>query len=429
MALKSSQYNYIINKGSTYLFFNGITESFFEIPSERISVYTDIINRPDKYQDKFTDFIKKVKSKGFIIDEDVNELSLIKDKFNKKRYAEEYYLMVLPTYQCNLKCWYCLQHHKDSFIQSETIKRLKKLIDKRLMDCSIKSLHLSWFGGEPLLAYDVIVELTSYANNKASKIGKRFSSAITTNGTLLTPERIETLRKAGITSYQITIDGDRPTHDSIKVLGKISAYDLTVGNVNLIAQHTNVLLRFNYRKNLNPEKIIESLSQRIDMQASKNIVFSINKVWQESCEFISKKDLDDLFYLSAKIGMNPQLNTFGFCYADHFNFDCVFPNGTVGKCDNVMDDEAVGQLQDDGTIQWPKKSLEYYRQSIFDYDGSPCISCKYLPLCWGPCSAKRARTRLKNEIPGCIFANKDSEMAQNILNKCKNFLHSSCEEE
>ncbi len=426
MALKSSQYNYIINKGSTYLFFNGITESFFEIPSERICVYTDIINIPDKYQDKFTDFIKKVKSKGFVIDDDTNELSLIKDKFNKKRYPEEYYLMVLPTYQCNLKCWYCLQHHRNSFIQSKTIKRLKKLIDKKLMDCSIKSLHLSWFGGEPLLAYDVIVELTRYANYKASKIGKQFSSAITTNGTLLTPERIETLWKAGITSYQITIDGDRPTHDSIKVLGKISAHDLTVGNVNLIAQHTNVILRYNYTSNnLNPQNIIESLSQRIDMQASKNIVFSMNKVWQESCESINKKDVDNLFYLSRKFGMTPRLNTFGLCYADHANFDCVFPNGTVGKCDNVMDDEAVGQLQDDGTIQWSKKALEYYQQSIFDNDGSPCIRCKYLPVCWGPCSAKRARTRLKNGIPECIFANRDLEMTQNILNRCKNLLHSS----
>ena len=86
------------------------------------------------------------------------------------------------------------------------------------------------------MAYDKVLELTIFARDYCKEHGKTFSCGITSNATLLTPERIEALREAGVSGYQITIDGDRETHDSIKVLANRSAYDKTLANVVWIAR-------------------------------------------------------------------------------------------------------------------------------------------------------------------------------------------------
>ena len=88
----------------------------------------------------------------------------------------------------------------------EIVDRIKRRIDLKMNDPSIEGLHLSWFGGEPLMAYDIIVGLTRYAMEAAVSRNKSFSCVITTNGTLLNAERILKLKECGVSSYQITID-------------------------------------------------------------------------------------------------------------------------------------------------------------------------------------------------------------------------------
>lgn len=258
--MRPSKYNYIVPFGEHTVFFNGISEAFFNVPNERASAYETIINNPDENLESFTAFIDKMKSQGFIVDDDVNDLDLVKQKFEALTKPWEYYLMVLPTYQCNLRCWYCTQNHADMWMSDDIINRLKKRIINKLSEKEITHFHLSWFGGEPLLAYEKVLNLTIFARDYCKKHDKTFSCAITSNATLLNSERIEALRNAGVTSYQITIDGDRTTHDSIKKLVNCSAYDKTISNVDAIARHTHCTLRFNYtHENLKPESIIRDL--------------------------------------------------------------------------------------------------------------------------------------------------------------------------
>jgi uncharacterized protein len=53
---------------------------------------------------------------------------------------------------------------------------------------SLRSLHVSWFGGEPLLGYDVIEELAPDFQEQAAKHNTIFESAITTNGICFRPK-------------------------------------------------------------------------------------------------------------------------------------------------------------------------------------------------------------------------------------------------
>lgn len=423
--MRPSKYNYIVPFGEHTVFFNGISEAFFNVPNERASAYETIINHPNENLESFTAFIDKMKSQGFIVDDDVNDLDLVKQKFEAETKPWLYELMILPTYQCNLRCWYCVQNHDDIWISTDTIERIKKLIINNLENEEIKHFNLSWFGGEPLLCYDKIVELTTFARDYCKKKDKAFSCNITSNATLLNPLRIEALRQAGVTGYQITIDGNRETHNSIKVLANQSAYDKTLANVNIIAKHTHCTLRFNYtHENLKPKSIIEDLKRHLTTDSISNIKFLIYKVWQEDNDNIDINEVKKLFNQAREFGLNVSLSSTGFCYTDYAHFDCIWPNGNVGKCDNHSPHEQLGIIDEQGQIVW-KIDKDLIRSRLFDGAQSECDTCKYLPICWGPCVAKREGNLKQYGKVRCQHIDKETAMTSSIQNICRTILQKS----
>lgn len=371
-------------------------------------------------------FIEKMKKGGFIIDDNTDEMLTVRKKLEFQRVANQYFLMVLPTYQCNLRCWYCIQKHENMFMTSDTLEKVKKLIVRKLQNPEITNFQLSWFVGEPLMAYDKVLELTLFARDYCRKQGKSFTSGITTNGTLLTPARIEALRDAGVGHYQITIDGDRETHNSVKHFGNGLAYDTTISNINQIARHTHVSLRFNYtHENLKPDSIFKSLRSVLDPKVTNNISFTIFKVWQEKQELVSESDVNRLFNLGKEIGMYSSLATPGLCYTDRVHYDCVFPNGHVGKCDNHDPNDMPGIIQDDGSILWTEEMEDYYAVHLFDGKQSECHECRYLPICWGPCVAKREVMLRKDGKISCFHPDRERKMEWIILNHCKTLIQNT----
>ena len=418
--MKASKYNYIVPFGERKIFFNGLTEAFFITSPEYADAYSHLIQTPDCQEEWADSFLARMKESGFIVEDDTDELDTVKEKFDSLRRNHEYHLMVLPTYQCNLRCWYCTQEHENLFMDDDILGRVKLLIKRKLEDDGITCLHISWFGGEPLMAYDKVCDLTDFAKKYAEGKGKSFSSSITTNGTLLNAERIERLRDLGINHYQITIDGDRMTHNSVKQLGTISAYDRTLDNINTIARHTSVSLRFNYtRDNLKPGLIFKTLKEKLDPEVTHNIAFTIFKVWQQDRKEVNTADVDALFDNGVAAGMYSTLCAPGICYTDWHHFDCVFPNGHVGKCDNHSPAETPGELQPDGTVLWKEDMSDCYEPHLFDRDHTVCKECRYLPVCWGPCVSKRETMLREEGAIRCVYTHPDMEMETLITNLCK----------
>lgn len=421
--MTNSAYNYILPYNGKHIIFNGISQKFFVTTDRHIEDYIRLIENPDSNLETYGAFIGRLQKSGFVIDDTSDERQLIVEKISKLRRPEMYFLMILPTYQCNLRCRYCIQDHEDLLMTDQTASRLKKLIENKLNDRALSHLHLSWFGGEPLMAYQRVLDITKYAQEQALKHNKTFTAHITTNGTLLTSERIEALREAGVTNYQITIDGDRETHNSVKKLGNISAYDRTLDNIRIIAGHTQVNLRFNYtRDNLHPKEIINNLKEKLGDKKVQNIRFSLFKVWQEERNHIDSGEVDNLFDMGKAIGMTPELGGIGLCYADQLNYDCVFPNGKVGKCDNRSLHEMPGTLEADGSISWLPGTERLHNLHLFGALQQECSSCGYLPFCLGPCVAKRENMLQAHNRVTCQYSDKEASMKEAIINYCKTHL-------
>lgn len=119
-------------------------------------------------------------------------------------------VVLIPTFGCNLLCKYCYgKYGKES-------ARMTVAIARRAINL-LKGKHLrfSFFGGEPLLAFDLIRDTTHYAEGKATAIGGRVAPSITTNG-LLIDESVATWCGKHSVSFIVSIDGPQELHDKYR---------------------------------------------------------------------------------------------------------------------------------------------------------------------------------------------------------------------
>jgi len=111
------------------------------------------------------------------------------------------------TKRCNLKCVHCYaQAIAPEGVDDINTDQAKVLID----DLAAYGAPVMLFsGGEPLVRKD-LVELASYATNKGMR------AVISTNGTLITPEKATAFREIGMSYVGVSLDGIQPTHDRFR---------------------------------------------------------------------------------------------------------------------------------------------------------------------------------------------------------------------
>ncbi len=125
-------------------------------------------------------------------------------------------LVLHLTDACNLACHYCYHSRKRGTSASQasmTLEVAKQGVDFLLEHSGpLKDVVLVFFGGEPLIRFDLISAVVPYALENAREKGKTVSFAITTNGTLLN-ERIIRFLYDNRMSVTISMDGSEETHD------------------------------------------------------------------------------------------------------------------------------------------------------------------------------------------------------------------------
>lgn len=121
-------------------------------------------------------------------------------------------LILMPTEACNFRCAYCYEDIAHNKMEPQVARGVKNFITRRAP--SLDSLTLSWFGGEPLLVFDIIEDILKHAQSLTTNNPRlRLFSEITTNGYLLSRPLFERLLELGVSQYQIPLDGPAKWHD------------------------------------------------------------------------------------------------------------------------------------------------------------------------------------------------------------------------
>ncbi|KAA3611933.1 MAG: SPASM domain-containing protein [Planctomycetota bacterium] len=150
-------------------------------------------------------------------------------------------LMFLVTEACNLACTYCYEVENGVHDQPGTFKKVdaEKAIDAYLTEAAPRGYAcITFFGGEPLLNFEVVKHIVAYSKGKAAELGMEVGYSITTNLTLMTEEAADLLASNHF-SIMLSIDGPKHIHDRNRV-GKCSATAL--GTHDLIIRNLKVLM-------------------------------------------------------------------------------------------------------------------------------------------------------------------------------------------
>lgn len=136
------------------------------------------------------------------------------------------------AHDCNMRCDYCFAGtgHFGGQRELMSLETAKQAVDflisasKHRRNCEI-----DFFGGEPLLNWDVVKETVAYAREREAETGKSFRFTITTNGIGLTPEIMEYINE-NMYNVVLSIDGRQGVNDRVRrtVSGRGSAYEIIV---------------------------------------------------------------------------------------------------------------------------------------------------------------------------------------------------------
>ena len=123
------------------------------------------------------------------------------------------------AHTCNLNCAYCFasqgKYHGDRALMSFEV-------GKRALDYLIehsgtrRNLEVDFFGGEPLMNWDVVKQLVAYARSVEKEKGKNFRFTLTTNGVLIDDDVIEFSNKE-MSNVVLSLDGRKEIHDRLRV--------------------------------------------------------------------------------------------------------------------------------------------------------------------------------------------------------------------
>lgn len=277
-------------------------------------------------------------------------------------------LILLPTEHCNFRCTYCYEDFEIGQMKPNTIEAIKKLIQARLP--KLKRLQISWFGGEPLMAKNVMLEICDFAKTATQAAGVQFSSAAVTNAFALNRDLFNALVDVDVRRYQISIDGDADEHDKTRKLisGRGTFQRIWDNLISLRSskERFTILLRIH----IHTENIasLRRLLPKIQHEfgADDRFTISLKTVGNWGGESVKAMNLVknpaeaikefntmlvDLGWFENRPSSNEKASI-NPCYAAKPNSLVIRADGRLAKCTVAFNDERnnIGHINDDGTV-------------------------------------------------------------------------------
>jgi uncharacterized protein len=212
--LKPSRYNILAGfKGTHLIVHNLLHEKGFMVAEADANRLRAILDNPGAYADDPL-HVHLIEA-GCLIPADKDEqveIARKKERFLRSQ-DNTLNLTIIPTYQCNFKCIYCWEHTKDTNdgMPPDAQERLLKYIEGELPN--VTALNIDWFGGEPLMAFSVIENLSRRIDAMCKAARIPYFCSLTSNGFLLTEERFRFLLKHHTRFFQVTLDGPEELHN------------------------------------------------------------------------------------------------------------------------------------------------------------------------------------------------------------------------
>ncbi len=384
--MKFSEFNYIANQaGNNILVYNTLRGNVIRIKKDDYSLDNQELM---KY--------------SFVVPEDQNESNVYKYAYLKRIFDNKVLnISISTTLDCNLRCPYCFEEGNKG--PGNLTEDTENAICKYIYSKREKPVNITWFGGEPLLNFSSIANITEFL----LKNNIKFSAGIITNGTLISERIVSKFDKYKIDTIQITFDGIKEEHDKKRFFNnRKGTFDLILSNIKKVVLNskTQIFLKTNIDKtNINSYKELkEFLSKRFYQQLkSKRIVLTENYVRNKTNFVGCDNCLSNIEYFRFLHKVNNYPITMpaikGPCPLRNRYSLALGPDGSIYKCLEHLGNKnlAIGNIKN--------LSISILRQSSYalndlPFDDAICSRCNILPICGGGCPNER-KSMNKDERP------------------------------
>ena len=414
--MKESNYNFFYEVEDGLLAYNVKTNAMAVVEEEKVEELKRILQGKPSEDKKF---IEELTYGGFLVEDDTDELKELRHEMYASRFSNNALnLTIAPTSDCNFRCFYC--YEKDVLhtqrMQDETAEKLVKFVEEKAK--GIEHLSVNWYGGEPMLEYHRICELSERFMNICEKYDVAYDAAMVSNGYLLTADKLEKLISYKVSSIQITLDGMKETHDSRRYLKNHGGtFDKIIENLKsfeTLAKENKSFPEITIRMNIdkrNKEEAFELLELIAASELKTYVIPYVAGVYDNK-DIEHKETLTDSEYTELKNKFIEKMEEKGFgvdylayypqrvtsqCCCDRIDSLVVDAHGNLYKCWEEIGDEkaCVGQIGTEKVYNLPQS---YYSYLLNDPTlKEDCIRCRILPVCMGGgCPLRRERDGRRN---------------------------------
>ena len=426
-------------KGHWYLFDTG-SSSLHEcdekgalLMREKLGEKVDVSHITEKERAEYEEDFAELEREGLLFKEE-EKTAPVKSKEVKA-------LCLHICHDCNLRCRYCFAdegayHSRREFMSLETAK---KAIDFLIENSGNRRiLETDFFGGEPLLNFDVVKETVYYAKEQAAKRGKKFLFTLTTNGLLLKDDIADFLNRE-MENVVLSLDGRKEVHDAVrKTANGKGSFDLVIENLknfvrirgdkhyyvrgtftakNLDFSKDVLFLADNGFDSISMEPVVTDIP---DLAITKEMLSRIGQEYDALCdaylEYMAKGKGFNFFHFNVDLEGGPCLaKRVSACGAGNEYFSVV-PNGDIYPCHQFAGDPAfrMGSVYE-GKLD--EKIRSKFRDSCL-FTRKKCENCFAKFICSGGCSANNYHFNGDINEPyeiTCEMMKKRTEDAMHIL--------------
>ena len=241
---KSNGYNIVldVNSGAVHVV-DDVTYDVIEL-FEKLDAEAIISKLSSKYKEEeireVIDEVEQLKKDGQLFTEDIYQPFV--EKFKETRQTVVKALCLHIAHDCNLACKYCFaeegEYHGRRELMSFEVG--KKALDFLIANSGSRhNLEVDFFGGEPLMNWQVVKDLVAYGREQEKIHNKNFRFTLTTNGVLLNDE-VQEFANREMDNVVLSIDGRKEVHDRMRPFrnGK-GSYDLVLPKFEKLAESRN----------------------------------------------------------------------------------------------------------------------------------------------------------------------------------------------
>ncbi len=383
--------------------FHTITEAFYTIPDHQWHSLLD-----PGAPDTDPDIAKELYGSGILIEKGADETPAYRRWRARHNYQQAFLrFKTLVTRICNNRCTYCVIDAEAKIMTPETVRAANRFVFEQIDEKSPESVHDDFSGGEPMLAPGIILQAARARQLYCRERGIDYSFSITSNGTRLFPEVVDSLLTFGLDHIRVSLAGPAPLHNRLRpCVDHDNPYAIILKHLEKVARMVPVGVECQYDAGAADYRIIPEMLDELAQRGIpiKEVAFTHIMETRRDTPFKAGGNIDIHLYLleeAHKRGF-PEYDRppRSGCMADFESTFVIDTDGSIIPCPSLQG----GELTYGNVFT----GVDFLAESALIERRLPrrCrTACELLPLCGGGC---RLQAQTKTGDFNAVYCNYDT---------------------